>query len=109
MTDVNVREIMQAIPDYFVPEKAKGVSGVVQCVFSGDQASNWVIRIENRTCEIEEGKIDNPDLTIKADAADGVNVLTGKLDAMRAYMLGKIKVFGDLSLGMKLTNLFGAG
>lgn len=106
---MNVREIMKAIPNYFVPEKAKGVSGVVQCVFSGEQASNWVIRIEDQTCEVEEGKIDNPDLTIKANAEDGVNVLTGKLDAMRAYMLGKVKVFGDLSLGMKLTKLFNAG
>jgi putative sterol carrier protein len=68
-----------------------------------------VIRIEDQTCEVEEGKIDNPDLTIKANAEDGVNVLTGKLDAMRAYMLGKVKVFGDLSLGMKLTKLFNAG
>jgi len=25
---------------------------------------------------------------------------------MRAYMLGKIKVFGDLALGMKLINFF---
>jgi putative sterol carrier protein len=28
------------------------------------------------------------------------------MDAMRAYMMGKIKVFGDLALGMKLTTLF---
>jgi len=109
MNDLNVREIMKAIPNHFVPEKAKDVSVVVQCMFSGEQASNWVIRIENQTCVVEEGKIDNPDLTIKADAEDGVNVLTGKLDAMRAYMFGKVKVFGDLSLGMKLTNLFDAG
>ncbi|NLN71096.1 MAG: SCP2 sterol-binding domain-containing protein [Chloroflexi bacterium] len=48
----------------------------------------------------------NPDLTIKADAEDGVNLLRGKLDPMQAYMLGKIKVFGDLALGMKLINFF---
>ncbi len=75
-------------------------------MYSGEQASNWVITIADQNCEVQEGKIDNPDLTIKADAEVGVNVLTGKTDAMRAYMLGKIKVFGDLSLGMKLTNFF---
>ncbi len=106
MADVNVQEIMKDIPNHFNQEKAKGVSGVVQCIFSGDQASDWVIRIQNQSCEVEEGKADDANLTIKANAQDGVNVLTGKLDAMRAYMLGKIKVFGDLSLGMKLTNLF---
>jgi len=106
MAEVSVREIMQAIPDHFNPEKAKGVTGLIQCMFSGDQASNWIIKIENQTCSIEEGTSVNPDLTIKADAEDGVNLLTGKMDAMRAYMLGKVKVFGDLSLGMKLINFF---
>jgi len=106
MTEMNVSEIMKTIPNYFVPEKAKSISGVVQCVFSGEQASDWIITIKDQACKVEEGKTDDPDLTIKADAEDGVNVLTGKLDAMRAYMLGKVKVFGDLSLGMKLTNLF---
>jgi putative sterol carrier protein len=106
MTDMNVQEIMKDIPNHFNQENAKGVSGIVQCTFSGNQASDWVIRIQNQTCEVEEGKVNDPNLTIKADAQDGVNVLTGNMDAMRAYMLGKIKVFGDLSLGMKLTNLF---
>jgi putative sterol carrier protein len=106
MAEVNVREIMQVIPDYFTPEKAKGVTGLVQCVFSGEQASDWIIKIENQTCSVEEGISTNPDLTIKADAEDGVNLLTGKMDAMRAYMLGKVRVFGDLSLGMKLINFF---
>ena len=106
MTEINVREIMTAIPDHFDAEKAEGVSGVVQCMFSGEQASDWVLKIENQTCSVEEGVASNPDLTIKADAEDGVNLLTGKMDAMRAYMLGKVKVFGDLSLGMKLINFF---
>lgn len=106
MAEINVREMMQAIPDHFNAKKAEGVSGVVQCKFSGDQASDWVIKIENQTCSVKEGLASNPDLTIKADAEDGVNLLTGKMDAMRAYMLGKVKVFGDLSLGMKLINFF---
>jgi putative sterol carrier protein len=106
MTEINVQGIMTAIPNQFNAEKAEGVSSVIQCAFSGQQASDWVITIKNQTCQVYEGVVDNPDLTIKADAEDGIKLLTGKMDAMRAYMLGKIKVFGDLSLGMKLTNLF---
>jgi putative sterol carrier protein len=106
MAEMNVPEMMKMIPEHFNPEKAKGVSGVVQCHFSGNQASEWVIRIEDQTCSVEEGVTPDPDLTIKANAQDGVKLLTGELDAMRAYMLGKIKVFGDLGLGMKLVNLF---
>ena len=106
MTELNVNEIMSEIPKQFNPDKAKGVSGVVQCVFSGEQASNWVITIKNQTCQVEEALAANPDLTIRADAEDGVKLLTGQMDAMRAYMLGKIKVSGDLTFGMKLVNFF---
>ena len=106
MVEFDVEQIMQEIPDYFNPDKAKGVSGVVQCMFTGDQASNWLITIKDQECKVEEGSVSNPDLTIKAKAEDGVQLLTGNLDPMRAYMLGKIKVFGDLSLGMKLMNFF---
>ena len=106
MSEVNVQQMMNSIPKFFNVEKAKGISGVVQCMFSGEQASDWVITIQDQTCTVEEGKNANPDLTLKADAEDGVSLLTGKLDPMRAYMLGKVKVFGDLALGMKLINSF---
>jgi len=106
MPELNVSEIMKAIPEHFNPDKARGVTGIVQCVFSGQQASNWVITINNKTCQVQENVAENPDLTIRADAGDGVKVLTGQLDAMRAYMLGKIKIGGDLTLGMKLINFF---
>ncbi len=106
MAKVDVRKIMEAIPKYFKPEEAKGVYATIQCLFTGEQASDWMIIIEDQTCKVKEGKANNPNLTIKADAQDGVNILIGKLDAMRAYMLGKVRVFGDLSLGMKLTKFF---
>jgi len=106
MSDIDVRQIMLDIPNYFNAEKAKGVSGIVQCMFTGNQASDWVIRIEDQECSVDEGTTNNPDLTIKADAEDGVKILTKQMDPMRAYMLGRVKVFGDLSLGMKLTNFF---
>lgn len=106
MAEINVNEIMKAIPDHFNAEKAVGVTGNIQCMFTGQQASDWVIKIEDQTCTVEEGKSTNPDLTIKAKGEDGAKLLTGQMDPMRAYMLGKVKVYGDLALGMKLMNLF---
>lgn len=97
---------MRSIPDYFVPEKAKGVDAIVQCVFTGDQASNWVITIKDQTCTVREDLADDPDITIKAKAEVGTKILTGEMDAMRAYLLRRVKVFGDMSLGMKLADLF---
>jgi putative sterol carrier protein len=106
MAELNVSQIMESIPEYFNPERAKGINAVVQCFFSGRQASNWFVVIKDQTCEVEEGQVDHPDITIKADGEEGVKLFTGEMDPMRAFLLRKIKVSGDMGLGMKLLNLF---
>lgn len=106
MADENVCDMMMAIPNYYKPEGSENISATVQCIFTGSQASDWVIKINPKTCTVEEGQVEHPNLTIKAKAQDGIKLLMGKMDPMRAFMLGKIKVIGDLSLGMKLAKLF---
>jgi len=106
MSDMHIEKIIKQIPHHFNADEAAGVSGVVQLNFSGKQASDWVITIRDQTCQVEEGSIKDPDLIIKTNAEDGVKLLTGNLDAMRAYMLGKIRVKGDLTLVMKLASFF---
>ena len=106
MPEINVEEIMRSIPDHFVPEKAAGMDATIQCIFSGDQASNWVITIQNQTCTVKEDLADDPDITIRADAEVGTKILTGRMDPMRAYLLRKVRVSGDMSIGMKLVDLF---
>ena len=62
--------------------------------------------IKDQTCSVREGKVEKPDLTLKADAEVGTNVLMGKTDPMKAFLFGKIKVVGDIAFGMKLAKLF---
>lgn len=106
MEEMNVRRIMTKIPDYFNPEKAIGVTAEILCLFTGEQGSNWVISIEDQECKVYEGGANDPDITIKAKAETGVELLTGEIDPMRAFLLGKVKVSGDLTLGMKLVDFF---
>ena len=106
MAALEVAEIMRDIPNHFNPEAAKGVEVAIQCIFIGEQASNWTLEIEDQVCTVTEGKTDDPDITIKADGEVGVKILMGQMDPMRAFMLGKVKVNGDLGLGMKLVKMF---
>jgi putative sterol carrier protein len=106
MEEMDVRSIMTKIPDYFIPEKAKGITAKILCLFSGEQGSNWVITIEDQECKVYEGIVNDPDITIRAKAETGVKLLTGEIDPMRAFLLGKVKVSGDMTLGMKLVDFF---
>ncbi|MFT4762214.1 MAG: acyl-CoA dehydrogenase [Paraglaciecola sp.] len=46
------------------------------------------------------------DCTISVSQEDFIKLVTGKLNPMMAFMGGKIKVDGDMSVAMKLQSLF---
>jgi putative sterol carrier protein len=64
------------------------------------------MEIKDQECVVNEEKIEKPNLTLKSDALLATKILSGEVDGMRAYMMGKLKLFGDLSLAMKLASLF---
>jgi putative sterol carrier protein len=106
MRDHTTQEIMTRLPEAFLPEKAAGVEAVVQCQFTGEDGGDWVITIKNSQCTTKPGQAANPKLTLRVSAQDFHDLITGKLNGMQAFMLGKIKVTGDVGLGMRLTSLF---
>jgi len=106
MEGINLKEVMEAIPDHFIPENARGIKATVQCKFSGSQASEWIITIKDQICIVEEGITVNPDITVKADTKVIEGLINGELDPMRAFLFGKVKINGELSEGMRLVKLF---
>lgn len=106
MPEANVKEIMSQIPSHFNKEVAEDIRASVQFSLSGEQGGEWGMMIKDQKCEVWEGKVEKPNLTLKSDAVLATQVLSGEVDGMRAYMMGKLKLIGDLSLAMKLVNLF---
>lgn len=106
MPEANVKEIMSQIPSHFNKEVAEDIHASVQFSLSGEEGGEWGMTIKDQKCEVWEGKVEKPNLTLKSDAVLATQVLSGEVDGMRAYMMGKLKLIGDLSLAMKLVNLF---
>lgn len=106
MAELTLQEIMEHMPAAFVAEKAAGVNAVIQTRFTGVEASDWAITIKDGKCSVEAGMKDKPQLTLTMDSQDYKDMVTGKLNAMTAFMQGKIKLSGDISLAMKFANLF---
>lgn len=46
------------------------------------------------------------DCSVKLSINNFNKLMTGEMNAMGAFMLGKIKIDGDMSVATKLTNLF---
>ena len=100
-------DIMQRLPQALVPEKAAGVEAVVHFKFTGAEAGEWNAVIRAGACTISQGlPKSRPTLSLTADSAEFVRLVTGELDAPRAIMDGKLKVGGDLMLAPKLLQMF---
>ncbi|GAP11172.1 putative sterol carrier protein [Bellilinea caldifistulae] len=106
MTTVSIQKLMDLLPKYFIPEQAQGISARIGFDLSGEGGGYWTVVIESQTCRVYTEKIEPLDLVLSGEAAVVLDIFSGRLDAMRAYLLGKIKMTGNMSLAMQLTGLF---
>jgi putative sterol carrier protein len=99
-------EISQMMVQGFVPEKADGINAIIQFDLSGDNGGQFYLDIKDGSVEAHDGMSDNAKMTLRAALDDYVAVASGQMNPMQAFMSGKIKIQGDMSLAMKLQTIF---
>ena len=104
--ELTIGKLMELMPSAFLPEKAAGVTAEVQFHLKGAGGGDWIMGIGDGSCAVRPGVMEAARLTLTAEAADYLVIVTGKLDAMSGFAQGKIKLKGDLSLAMKLMGFF---
>ncbi|NOX61884.1 MAG: SCP2 sterol-binding domain-containing protein [Chloroflexi bacterium] len=104
--DAKIRKLMAEMPNAFNPDKAAGVDATIVYNLTGEGGSVWTSRIADGKCTVEEGEVENPTLKITMDAQDYIDMMAGRLDGMQAFMMGKIKVQGDIMLASRLMTFF---
>lgn len=102
----SAKQVIEMMPEAFLPEKATGVDAVIQFGLTGEGGGDWTVKIAEGTCTVAEGKAENPKLTLTMAASDYVNMITGKLDGTQAFMMGKLKLAGDFGLATRLMTFF---
>jgi putative sterol carrier protein len=106
MSDPTVQQIFANMPTAFLPARANGLSAVVQFLISGEGGGDWVVTIANQQCQVVPGQTAKPQLTIAAPADLLPDLLMGRQNGMMAFMQGKLRIQGDLTLAQKLISLF---
>jgi putative sterol carrier protein len=101
-----IAEVMQLMPEAFQPSKAGNVNMVVQFNLSGEGGGTWAVSIADGKCQVTEGKAEAPKATVTSSAADYLSIVRGELNAVSAFMSGKLKVAGDMGLMMKFMDWF---
>lgn len=99
-------EIFAQMPQSFLAEKAGDLSATFQFNLTGEGGGDWAVVIDHGTCTVVEGKADKPNVTVGMAAEDYVKMASGEISPVFAFMQGKIRLQGDMSLAMKIQELF---
>ncbi len=103
---LTVAKVFDQMPTAFQADAAKGVDVIFQYDIKGDGGGSWIVIIAQATCTVTEGSHDAPTTTIKMGAPDFLDLITGKLNAMKAFTTGKLKIGGDVMKSQLIEKLF---
>ena len=103
---MTVNEAFEMLPDVLNREAAAGMSKTFQWNITGDEAGVWAFQIANGVGTLIRGGIEKPDVTFTVGDKNWLAIIGGKLDPMKAFMTGKLKVTGDMALALKMSQLF---
>lgn len=73
-----------------------------------DFGSDGLVRIDDKVSPaIVDNTDEATDCTVKVSMADFMEIAAGKQNAQMAFMMGKLKVEGDMSVAMQLGSILG--
>ncbi len=102
----SAQEIFDAMPGRLLPEQAGDLNATILFDLSGEGGGQWLLTLANKQATVIQGAAPNPTMTFSASASDYVAIINGDLNAMQAFMQGKVKIKGDMSLALKLQTIF---
>jgi putative sterol carrier protein len=103
---MTIAELFETMPGRFNAAAANGVNKTLQWNIVGEETGVWAFKIVDGEGQLIPGGVDKPDVTFTTTAKDWVAIAEGRLDSMKAFMTGKLKVTGDMMLAMKVPQYF---
>jgi putative sterol carrier protein len=101
--------MIEAMPAAFLPDIAGNAKALILFNLTGEGGGQWVLDVADGKCAVRQQVTPEPDLSVTMDANDFVALTQGRLDAIQAFMGGKIKVSGNVGLMMQLLQWFKRG
>lgn len=87
------------------PSGIKGLNTTYQFNLKGDTEGSYQVKIEDSQVFFHEGTEFIPTCTLSMSDKNFLKLFQGDLNPTSAFMTGRLKVKGDLSLAMKLQSL----
>jgi putative sterol carrier protein len=102
----NVKDVFGGMPAAFNPAAAKGVNAIFQFEITGDGGGSWNVNVKDGACQVQEGKNATPTVTLTMASDTWLGIVNKQVNAIQAFMGGKLKLTGNMMLAQKIQDLF---
>lgn len=99
-------ESLKVMEKSFKPEVVGNLCATYLFDISGTGGGKWTLDIKEGKCELKTGASGTPTVTISISGEDWLAIHKGTLNSQMAFMMGKLRVSGDMGLAMKLQSMF---
>jgi len=83
----------------------KSMDASYQFNLTGAEAGTWFLDLKTGSGSLGEGSLEGADCTMTLDSGLMLDMFSGKANATTAFMMGKLKIKGDMRAAMKLEKL----
>lgn len=104
---MSVQSVFEKLEKNFNADAAAGLDLVFQFDIEDDGSHHLIIK--DSTCELKDGKHDDPSVTLIMNSETLQGIVSGETDGMQAFMAGQLRAEGDMMLATKLSELFNIG
>lgn len=98
-----IKKMVSKLEDPAYQDRFKDFDKTLQ--FNFTDTGNYYLVFKNAKCEINEGEIEEPDMTITTTSEVIIDIMDGELSPTKAFMGGKIKAKGPMNDMLKLQML----
>jgi putative sterol carrier protein len=106
-TDRALGRVFSGMVAHFLPEKAKRKPAVVEFVIrTPDGERTYQFVADRAGARYHQGRVDKPNVKLQMRFPDFLRMAAGRLDSIRAFTHGKVRVRGNLLLARKIPGWF---
>jgi len=102
------RHMLSSLPHYFQGQYDGDFESTIQYHVTSDEPYSGYVVIKNGDCEFKEGVWPGAEVELTAQEEVLTEILTKKITAQKAFMLGQLKVRGNFMLLSKIDQMFKA-